>query len=133
MSYRADTLKSNKPKNPSTWIMRKLLQWHKLKLSEEASIPKVAIISRALQAMNIETDSKQTTQSKEESEEKRRNTNQRGSTSTHDCSEVLYAHLLDILHIIINELPINFFVIYCYDQMRKIVIQKKNSSETSMQ
>jgi hypothetical protein len=64
---RAEAKDSNKPKTTSAEQMRKLRERRKADTSCVASEPGVAYTSRAAQAMNIDTDSEQSTQSQTES------------------------------------------------------------------
>jgi hypothetical protein len=64
---RAESKESNKPKTTSAERMRKLRERHKAETSGVVSEPGVASTSRAAQAMDIDTDSKQSTQSQTES------------------------------------------------------------------
>jgi hypothetical protein len=64
---RAESKESNKPKTTSAEQMRKLWELCKAKTSGVASEPGVTSASRAAQAMDIDTDSEQSTQSQTES------------------------------------------------------------------
>jgi hypothetical protein len=64
---RAESKESNKPKTTSAEPMRKLREPRKAETSGVASEPGVASTSRAEQAMDINTDSEQSTQSQTES------------------------------------------------------------------
>jgi hypothetical protein len=64
---RAESKESNKPKTTSAEQMRNLRERHKTETSGVTSEPWVASISRAAQAMDIDTDSEQCTQSQTES------------------------------------------------------------------
>jgi hypothetical protein len=64
---RAESKESNKPKTTSAERMRELRERRKEETSGVASEPGVASTSRAAQAMNIGTDSEQSTQSQTES------------------------------------------------------------------
>jgi hypothetical protein len=64
---RGESNESNKPKTTSAERMRKLRERRKAKTSGAASEPGVASTSRAAQAMDIDTDSEQCTQSQTES------------------------------------------------------------------
>jgi hypothetical protein len=64
---RAESKESNKPKTTSAEWMRKLRERRKLETSGVASEPGVASTSRAAEAMDIDTDSEQSTQSQTES------------------------------------------------------------------
>jgi hypothetical protein len=60
---RAESKESNKPKTTSVEWMRKLREHGKAEILGVASEPGVASTSRAAQAMDIDTDSDQSTQS----------------------------------------------------------------------
>jgi hypothetical protein len=64
---RAESKESNKPKTTSAERMRKLRERCKAETFGVASEPGVASTSRAAQAMGIDTDSEQSTQSQKES------------------------------------------------------------------
>jgi hypothetical protein len=64
---RAESKESNKPKTTSAERMRKLRERRKAETSGVAGEPGVASTSRAAQAMDIDTDSEQCTQSQTES------------------------------------------------------------------
>jgi hypothetical protein len=64
---RAESKESNKLKTTSTEWMRKLREHRKSETWGVASEPGVASTSRAAQAMDIDTDSEQSTQSQTES------------------------------------------------------------------
>jgi hypothetical protein len=64
---RAESKESNKPKTTSAERMRKLRERRKAETSGVANEPGVASTSRAAQAMDIDTDSEQSTQSRTES------------------------------------------------------------------
>jgi hypothetical protein len=64
---RAESKESNKPKTTSAEQMRKLRECRKAETSGVASEPGVASTRRAAQAMDIDTDSEQFTQSQTES------------------------------------------------------------------
>jgi hypothetical protein len=64
---RAESKESNKPKTTSSERMRKLRERRKAETSGVASDPGVASTSMAGQAMDIDTDSEQPTQSQTES------------------------------------------------------------------
>jgi hypothetical protein len=78
---RANSKESNKPKIPSADRMNKLRE-------RVASEPGVASISRAVQAMDIDTDGGQSTHSQTESEDKKPDTSQRGQMGPHVSSEL---------------------------------------------
>jgi hypothetical protein len=67
LANRAQSKESNKPKTTSAERMRKLRERRKAETSDVASEPGVASTSRAAQAMDIDTDSEQSTQSQTES------------------------------------------------------------------
>jgi hypothetical protein len=60
---RAESKELNKPKITSAELMRQLRERRKAETSGVASEPGVASTSRAAQAMDIDTDSEQSTQS----------------------------------------------------------------------
>jgi hypothetical protein len=64
---RAESKELNKPKTTCAEQTRKLRECCKAKTSGVASEPGVASTSRAVQAMDIDTDSEQSTQSQTES------------------------------------------------------------------
>jgi hypothetical protein len=64
---RTESKESNKPKTTSAERRRKLREWRKAETSGVVSEPGVASTSRAAQAMDIDTDSEQSTQSQTES------------------------------------------------------------------
>jgi hypothetical protein len=64
---RAESKESNKPKITSAERMRKLRERRKTETSGVASEPGVASTSRAARAMDIDTDSEQSTRSQTES------------------------------------------------------------------
>jgi hypothetical protein len=64
---RAESKESNKPKTPSAGWMRKLREHRKAETLGVVSKPGVTSTSRAVQAMDIDTDSEQSTQSQTES------------------------------------------------------------------
>jgi hypothetical protein len=64
---RAESKEANKPKTAYAERMRKLRERRKAETWGVASEPGVASTSKAVQAMNIDTDSEQSTQSQTES------------------------------------------------------------------
>jgi hypothetical protein len=83
LSNRAGSKDANKPKTTSAERLRKLRERRKAETSGVAREPGVASTSRAAQAMDIDTNSEQSTQSRTESEDKTPDTSQRGILFTH--------------------------------------------------
>jgi hypothetical protein len=68
--------------------MRRLWEHRKVETSDVASEPGVVSTSRAAQAMDIDTDSEQSTHRQMESEDKTPYTSQRGNMGPHESSEL---------------------------------------------
>jgi hypothetical protein len=103
---RAESKESNKLKTTSTERMRKLRERRKVETSGVASEPGVASTSRAPQAMDVDTDSEQSTQ------------NQTGSTqystrslcNSHNSTFVIHSFYLCNKCILIHKTFLSFHV-----------------------
>jgi hypothetical protein len=85
---RAESKEAKKPKTTSAERIRRLRERRKADTSDVASEPGVASISRAAQAMDIDTDSEQSTQIQTENEDETPDTSQRGYVGHHESSEL---------------------------------------------
>jgi hypothetical protein len=84
---RAESNESNNPKATSAEWMRKLRERRKTETSGVASWPGVTSTSRAAQAMDIDTDSEQSTQSQKESTQYSR----RSLCNSHNSTFVIHS------------------------------------------
>jgi hypothetical protein len=83
-----ESKESNKPKTTSAERMRKLRESFKAETLGVVSEPWVMSTSRAVQAMDIDTDSEHSTQSQREGEDKTPHMSQQGNMGPHESSDL---------------------------------------------